>query len=92
MTESPDSFGPWRHDLAPIERAARWRVMGALAMVYCGGAHPLLRASVAAERDADMAGTAWTLLMALDPLVRRRLLASLSALSALVDTERREGA
>jgi hypothetical protein len=58
--------------------------MMALAIVYAGGAHPLLRASLAAEANPEAAGTAWAALESLPALTKRRLLTSYAAIAALL--------
>jgi hypothetical protein len=77
----PD-FGPWAPDLTATERTARWRSLAALALIYVGGKHPLLRCCFAAERDEAQAPTALAALDSLPALTRRRLLASYAALLA----------
>ena len=57
--------------------------MAALALVYIGGRHPLLRLCVAAEQDPDAVGRAWTALDGIEPLTRRRLLAAYASLAAV---------
>ncbi len=76
-------FGPWAQHLADGERRARWRSLAALAIVYAGGAHPLLRACVAAEDDPAAASTAWLALESLPALTKRRLLAAYASLDSL---------
>lgn len=80
---APGCFGPWVPHLADDERRARWRSLAALAMVYAGGAHPLLRACIAAEGDPAAALAASAALESLAPLVRRRLLAAYAALAEM---------
>jgi hypothetical protein len=81
--DAPDRFGPWAPDLTEGERQARWRSMAALAMVYCGVRHPLLRLCLAAERDASASPIAWAALSSLPALTKRRLLTAYAALQAV---------
>jgi len=83
MTPQPDSFGPWAPSLSPMERRCRWRALAALAMVYVGGRHPLMRLCLAAEHDVALAEPAWRSIEGLAPLPYRRLLAAYAALSSL---------
>ena len=62
------------------ERMARCRELRALALVYCGLAHPATEALAAAITDPAMTDRALTVLDALPALRRRRLLASYGAL------------
>jgi hypothetical protein len=84
MSASRPDFGPWASGIDAEERARRWRCLAGLALVYCGGVHPLLRLCVKAEREADAAAAASAALASLAPLTRRRLLAAYAALEALV--------
>ena len=79
----PDAFGPWAPGLADPERKARWRSMAALAMVFAGGAHPLMRACIDAEQDPRAADAAWLALSSLPALTKRRLLSAYAALNAV---------
>jgi hypothetical protein len=79
----PEAFGPWVTDLSDAERVARWRSMAALAMVFAGGRHPLMRACLAAEGDPTAAQTAWAALESLPALTRRRMLSAYAGLAAL---------
>jgi hypothetical protein len=67
------------------ERMARCRELRALALVYCGLAHPATEALGAAITDPAMTGRALIVLDALPALRRRRLLASYGALMGVVD-------
>lgn len=87
----PRDFGPWIEGLTADERRARWRCLATLALVYAGGAHPLLRACVAAEVDPGAAGTAWAALESLPALTKRRLLTCYAALAALAADRQRDG-
>ncbi len=78
-----EEFGPWASGIGPEERRARWRAMATLALIFAGGKHAMLRACIAAEHDADAAGTAWAALQSLPSLTRRRLLAAYATLAAL---------
>jgi hypothetical protein len=80
--KQPPGFGPWARGLTTSERLARWRGLRALALVYVGGAHPLVSTLRAAERDRKAAALALEQLDALPALRRRRLLASYGALDA----------
>jgi hypothetical protein len=62
------------------ERIARCRELRALALVYCGLAHPATEALGAAIGDPAMIGRALAELDAIPALRRRRLLASYGAL------------
>ncbi len=83
---SPDGpgFGPWAPGLPAVERAARWRSLAALSMVFAGGRHLMLRLCIEAERDPDKAALAWIAVDSLPALTRRRLLAAYCALEAAV--------
>jgi hypothetical protein len=67
-------------DCSDTERAARCRELRALALVYCGSAHPATTALGAAISDPAATDRALTVLDALPALRRRRLLASYGAL------------
>lgn len=69
-------------DAAEPERAARLRELRALALVYCGPAHPRAKAMAAAVRNTDSAAAdaAFAELERLPALSRRRLLATFSTL------------
>jgi hypothetical protein len=62
------------------ERTARCRELRALALVYCGLAHPATKALGAAIGDPAMTGRALAELDAIPALRRRRLLATFGAL------------
>jgi len=81
LRAAPDHFGPWVPGLSDGERQARWRSLAALAMVFLGPLHPLVRTCVAAEGDPVAADTAWAILEGLPALRKRRLLATYAALS-----------
>jgi hypothetical protein len=82
-TPKSPGFGPWAPGLADAERAARWRSLAALAMVYGGGVHPLLRLCLEAECNAAAADLAWRALETLAPLPRRRLLSAFAGVTEL---------
>jgi hypothetical protein len=74
------TFGPWRRSLDQIERAAERRELKALATVFCGQKHSLVRALRAAQNgDADALAVALREIDALPALPRRRLLATFAA-------------
>ncbi|HLG85980.1 MAG TPA: hypothetical protein VKZ79_02165 [Alphaproteobacteria bacterium] len=75
-------FGPWVADLPELERIARLRELRALAVMYCGPAHPLAIALREAEADPEASERALEHLERLPPLRRRRVLATLAELRA----------
>jgi hypothetical protein len=64
-----------------VERMARCRELRALALVYCGSAHPATEALGAAITDPAMTDRALIEIDAIPALRRRRLLASYGALN-----------
>ncbi|MCJ2080310.1 hypothetical protein [Methylobacterium sp. J-090] len=71
-------FGPWVSDLDPAERRARLRALRAIARLLAGPrADPLVRLLAQAEGDDDVLMPAAD---ALEPLDRRKILASYSRL------------
>ena len=68
--------------ICEAERMARCRELRALALVYCGLAHPATEALGAAITDPAMTGRALIAIDAIPALRRRRLLASYGALMA----------
>jgi hypothetical protein len=82
MTDT--AFGPWVSGLSTEEHAARWRCFSALVLLYCGGSHPLLRLSIAAEHDAEAERAALAAFDSLAPLQRRRLLSAYVSIAELL--------
>jgi hypothetical protein len=83
-----DEFGPWAGDLSRTERRLRWRTLAALSLVSCGGSHSLLRSCLEAEAGTPgAAAEAWSALLSLAPLIRRRLLSGYIALMELIDAK-----
>jgi hypothetical protein len=75
MAGQPEpGFGPWASGLDDAERLARFRSIRALAIVFTGPASPLVFELRDAESNPNAATRALTLLEALPPLRRRRLL------------------
>lgn len=70
-------FGPFARGLAPVERVARLRSMRTVVQLHCGPrGQAAARALSIAETSEDAAGLAIGALERLDPLDRRRVLAS----------------
>jgi hypothetical protein len=67
-------------DISEMERAARCRELGALALVYLGRADPATTALTAAIADPAVTQRALALLDGLPALRRRRLLSAYGAL------------
>jgi hypothetical protein len=84
MTADNPGFGPWAA-ATEAERQKRWREMAALTLVYCGGAHELLRACITAEVNPAFEAAAARALESLSALPRRRLLSAVAALDALTE-------
>lgn len=82
MTNRP-TFGPWRPGIDDAERRARCRSMRAVAGLIAGPrADPLVGFLLAAETDDDALELAADALEDLDPLDRRKILASYAARAA----------
>jgi hypothetical protein len=73
------TFGPWSLGIDSAERLARFRVLAALAAVFCRCNHPLVDELRQVERDGEAAARAFTMLERLPALTRRRLLSTYSA-------------
>lgn len=70
-------FGPFARGLATTERVARLRAMRTIVQLHCGPrGQAAARALDLAETDGDATGLAIGALERLDPLDRRRVLAS----------------
>ncbi|MEH3117091.1 MAG: hypothetical protein PGN25_05635 [Methylorubrum populi] len=79
---SVDQWGPFAPGLAETERVARLRGLRAILRLCCGDRGRAAEAELrAAEGDAGRAGDALAALMRLEPLDRRRVLASYAALA-----------
>lgn len=78
MTADPQLWGPWRPDIDPAERLARFRSLRSLAgvLVHPTRAAALIDALREAEANDAAAGRALEELDRLPALPRRRILAS----------------
>jgi hypothetical protein len=92
MTQ-PDAFGPWAPGLDPAERLARLRSLRALVGVFCGRAHPMVRALAAVEADPtdEAALMAWRALETMPSRSRRNVLCSLAELMKQTPKGRKAG-
>lgn len=82
MNDRPD-YGPWRPGIDAAERRARLRSLRALAGIIAGfRADPLVGFLLAAETDDDALDLAADALDDLEPLDRRRILASYASRAA----------
>jgi len=85
-----ETWGPWASGISDAERKARWRALASLVLVYCGGAHPMLRAAIDAEHGGpEAAERAATAFASLGALTRRQLLAAFASVDGLVTVRAR---
>lgn len=83
MTGSLDHFGPWRPDIEPAERLARTRSLRAIVRLLAGPRGIVLADHLRqAETDELALAPALAALDALEPVDRRRILASYAAMMA----------
>lgn len=80
--ETGYAFGPWALDVPDDERRARLRAMRAIARLICGRRADVLCAALQiAEHDPGWLAFTVECLKRLDPLDRRKVLASYGALA-----------
>ncbi|MCJ2030912.1 hypothetical protein MKK50_16200 [Methylobacterium sp. J-043] len=85
MIAPGDAWGPFAADLEPGERLARLRALRAIVRLLCGlrGA-AAAAALLAAEARPDADPAACAAVMALEPIDRRRVLASYAGLNRMI--------